>query len=250
MKNVATSQILPENLANLHWREEALRNRALADINDDEKSRLHFAIVEAAMDVADAFLELKTSDQDLKVIQLLSVRTFNAFGASIKLALAGYNQNAALILRDVLETVFLLDYFSSHRHLITQWRHADSATRQRQFRPIKVREALDERDGFTSKKRHEMYKMFSEIAGHPTMNSLLMLRPERDGDAFVGPFFEVTGLQATIAEMARLAAQVGSHIDGFFPSGYDNAQVARRYFLSVRHIWVQTFFPSKKPSAK
>jgi hypothetical protein len=66
-----------------------------------------------------------SSDENLKVAVVLGMRTFNAFAASIKLALSGYHQNSALILRDVMETVFLLDLFAGDPSLIERWRHAD-----------------------------------------------------------------------------------------------------------------------------
>jgi len=44
---------------------------------------------------------------------------------------------------------------------------------------VKVREALDARDGFTSKKRFEIYELFSELAGHPNMKSSWMMLHER-----------------------------------------------------------------------
>ncbi len=241
-------EVLPLNLQGLHLHEEALRKRALSLIQGDDKTKLHFEIVEAAMDLADTFRQLRTEDQDLKVIQLFSLRVFNALGSSLKLALSGYNQNAALILRDVLETVFLLDYFTSNRGQISRWRHADSAARQREFRPIKIREALDTRDGFTGNKRHEMYKMFSELASHPTMNSVLMLRPERGGDAVIGPFVEATGLKSTIAEMGRLAAQVGVHLDLFFPETWQAARPTRHHFIELARVWRETFYGSRGAS--
>jgi hypothetical protein len=40
---------------------------------------------------------------------MLSVRMFNAFGASLELITTGYHQNAGLPMRDTLETLFLLD---------------------------------------------------------------------------------------------------------------------------------------------
>ena len=54
------------------------------------------------MDLADIFRQFDTSDEDLKVAQVLGMRTFNAFGVSPKLAPSGYHQNS-VILRDVLE---------------------------------------------------------------------------------------------------------------------------------------------------
>jgi hypothetical protein len=69
-----------------------------------------------------------------------------------------------------------LDLFRGDRARIERWRFADQKARMKDFAPVKVREALDARDGFTSKKRFEMYEMFSELAGHPNMNSHLMMR--------------------------------------------------------------------------
>ncbi len=55
---------------------------------------------------------------------MLGMRMFNAFGASLKLALSGYVQNGALLMRDILETVFLMDLFCGERDLIKKWRFA------------------------------------------------------------------------------------------------------------------------------
>lgn len=120
----------------------------------------------------------------------------NAFGAGLKLALSGYQQNSALILRDVLETVSLLSLFAGDRALIGRWRLADKNARMKEFSPVRVRDALDACDGFTSKRRAEMYELFSELAGHPTMKSSWMMRPQKDGDAVIGSFMEAMALKA------------------------------------------------------
>ena len=110
----------------------------------------------------------------------------------------------------------------------------------KQFSPVKVREALDTRDGNTSKKRFEMYEMFSELAGHPNMNSHLMMRPEKGSDAVIGPFIEFTTLQAGISEMGRLAVQVGESLDSFFPPGW--GVPSRVLFGELKLQWFRTFY--------
>ena len=137
-----TNDAIPPNLASLHAGEEFLRDKAIGLIAGDERLKLHLAVTEAAMDLADVLRQFETADEDLKVIQLLGMRAFNAFGASVKLALSGYSQNSALIPRDVLETVFLISYFAGDRILIERWRFADKRARLKDFRPVKVREAL------------------------------------------------------------------------------------------------------------
>ena len=193
------------------------------------------------MDLADPLRQFPTEDEDLKVIQVLAMRTFNAFGTTVKLALSGYGQNAALVMRDILETVFLLDLFRSDPDAIERWRLAERADRMREFSPRAVREALDKRDGFASGKRAELYRTFSELAGHPTMTSVLMMRPQVGGDAVIGPFIEATSLQAVISEMGRLAFQVGEALDRFFPETWTAVLPARESSSEARALWLAAY---------
>lgn len=236
--------VIPSNLENLHSGEEQLREKALRIVASDKRLKLHLAVVEAAMDLADIFRQVDTSGEDLKVIQILGMRTFNAFGASLKLALSGYNQNSALILRDVLETVFLLDLFMGDRTLIERWRFADRKARMKNFSPVKVREALDARDGFTSKRRAEIYELFSELAGHPNMKSAWMMQPQKEAYAVIGPFMEATAFEAVISEMGRLAVQVGHLINSFLPADWTRGLPARVAFSQLKLEWIATFYPT------
>jgi hypothetical protein len=129
------NRAFPSNLANLHSAEESLRSKSLEIVLDNERLQLHLGAVEAAMELADMLRQFETKDENLKVIQVLGMRVFNAFGASVKLALSGYCQNSTLIMRDIMETAFLIDYFSSDRKLIERRRLADRKTRIREFRP-------------------------------------------------------------------------------------------------------------------
>ena len=237
-----TQDIVPQKLVSLHSAEEDLRRKAHGMIATDDRLQLHLAVTEAAMDMADALRQFNSSDEDLKVAVVLGMRTFNAFGASIKLTLSGYHQNSALILRDVLETVFLLDLFAGDRSLIERWRLADKKVQRKEFAPVKVREALDTRDGFTSKRRFEIYEQFSELAGHPNMKSSWMMRPQKDGDAVIGPFMEATSLEAVISEMGRLAVQVGEQLDRFFPT--DWGIPSRVGFARLKRDWLNRFYPT------
>ena len=201
------------------------------------------------MDMADLLRQVPTEDEDMKIVQVLGMRTFNAFGASLKLALSGYTQNGALILRDVLGTVFLLNLFRGDRTLIERWRLADEQTRRREFSPAAVRKMLDERDGFRGRKREEMYRMFSELAAHPTMKSAYLMRPQKEGDAVIGPFIAPGTLEAVISEMGRLAVQVGEVLDPFFPETRADVLPARADYARGRLEWFATFYPPNPPAA-
>ena len=230
-----------ENLARLHEGEEFLRGKSIEALVD-ERLRFHAEMVEQAMNMADGLRQFETDDEDLKLIQVLGIRTFNAFGASIKLCMSGYYQNAALIMRDVLETAFLIDLFRGDRSLIVKWRLADKRARLKDFKPVKVRTLLDTRDGFTERKRAAMYDLFSELAGHATMQSIAMLRP-KGMDAQIGPFFDATALEAVLSEMGRLAVQVGEHLNVFLPDPDGRAFDVRLAFAKVKGRWIATFYP-------
>jgi len=237
-----SSDGVPENFHCLHKQEEFLRSKALELIAANPKLALHLAVIECAMDLTDLLRQVPTEDEDFKVLQILSIRIFNAFGASIKLALSGYSQNSALIMRDILETVFLTDMFSKDRSTIKQWREAKNAKEKDKFRAVNVRRFLDDHDGFTSGKRRAVYKMFSELAGHPSMQSMHMLRPQVGGDAVGGPFMEFKTLQAVLSEMAKLAIQVGEIVSGFFPQNFDAGTLSRADFIGKKKEWIKTFY--------
>lgn len=233
----------PENLARLYRGEEFLRARAIEALEDD-RLLLHGEIIEQAMNLADGLRQFETEDEDLKLIQVLGMRIFNAFGATVKLCLSGYYQNAAIILRDVLETVFLIDLFRGHPTLIVKWRTANRAARLKEFAPVKVRTLLDDRDGFTERKRAAMYEMFSELAGHATMKGVAMLRP-KGMDAQIGPFFDITALEAVLSEAGRLAVQAGEQLDAFMPDPTGRSLLLRQAFAADKMRWLATFYPDQ-----
>ena len=130
--------MISERLEGLHYGEERLRGKALGLIASDERFQLHMSAIEHAMDLADVLRQYPTDDEDFKVIQALSMQTFNAFGASVKLMLSGYFQSSVLNMRAILETVFLMDLF--HKTIpeqIERWRHADRKERIRNFGPVR-----------------------------------------------------------------------------------------------------------------
>ena len=148
-------------------------------------------------------------------------------------------------MRDIVETVFLLSLFRDDRTLIERWRCADDKAQRRDFSPVAVRKALDERDGFEGRKREGVYRMFSELAAHPTMKSVYMVRPEKDGDAVIGPFMAPDSLQAVLSEMGRLAVQVSEVLDPFFPEAWADVVPAREDSARVRLQWRATFYAPK-----
>ena len=234
---------IPDNLRTLHIQEEFLRKRALEVVAADRGLRLHLVVIERAMDLLDQLRQIATDDEDMKVVQIFAMQTFTAFGASLKLALSGYGQNSVLAMRAILETTYLLDLFQSDRAQITRWRLAEDKDRRREFGPVEVRKAIDERDGFRGQKRAARYRMFSELAAHPSMKSHLMMQPRPDWDAVSGPFVEDGALAAVVSEMGRSAVEAGGVFDPFFPDDGGEAAPVRAEYRRARANWFKTFFP-------
>jgi hypothetical protein len=70
-----------------------------------------------------------------------------------------------------------------------------------------------------------------------------MMRPQRDGDAVIGPFIEATTLEAVISEMGRLAVQVGEQLNLFFPADWDKSLRSRLAYAKLKQRWMATFYP-------
>ncbi|MDH5216632.1 MAG: hypothetical protein OEX19_02985 [Gammaproteobacteria bacterium] len=231
----------PNNLDSLYTQERLLRDKAIEIIQIKPKLSLHLHAIERAMSLAKIVVDCPEDDEDFKVVKMLSIRMFNAFGASLTLIFSGYHQNSAMVTRDILETVFLMDLFKTDHTAIERWRFADKKTRQKKFSPLAVRKTLDERDGFHDKKRAEAYKMLSELAAHPNMHSQHMLRPKKDGDIVTGPFMEEITLEAGVSELGRIAIQAGEIMNDFLPEGWDLDDV-RASFMLTKNEWIETFY--------
>jgi hypothetical protein len=236
----------PEKFRNLHAGEEFVRARSIEVIAKSDDPRLHLEVSEKAADLIYHFIhrDAHRDDDDL-AIRLLGIRIFNALNATLKLILAGYYQASTLQHRDMIETFFLLDYFLHDRSLVARWRTADDKIMRSTFAPVEVRKALDERDGFTGKKRAEAYKLFSTLAGHPHPRGSRMLQLP-DGSHHCGPFFEETAMKATLAELGKSALQAAGIFSQFFQPVSKTDYQVKVAFLETQQRWLMRFF-AKEP---
>ena len=88
-------QTIGETLQGMHEHEEALPEESLKFVARDHRLALHVSVIKGSMDLAYRYCRFPTQNEDLKVIQILGMRAFNACAASLKLALSGYGQVAA-----------------------------------------------------------------------------------------------------------------------------------------------------------
>ena len=204
---------IPESILSIHAHEESLRKTTISDIHREWYLLLDTSLIEKSMNLINYFILQHINDgdkdNDILTIRLLGIRMFNASGSALKLLLSGYYQTSALQQRDLLETIFLLDYFATNKAQISKWRGSDPTTRIKNFGPGKIRDALDTKDGLTNKKRNKKYKLLCNLAEHPTNEGFRMLTSEHGGNAKCGPYFDFNNMRATLEELAIEMIQAG-----------------------------------------
>jgi len=233
----------PQNLTRLHDGEESLRSKSIEAIEAFPDLLAHARLVESSMDLIDYFArQYPHADEDQLTIQCLGIRLFNGTASALKLLLSGYYQSSAFQQRDLLETIFLLDYLRSNRSEIPVWRAGDAKTHRDRFRPAKIRKALDDRDGFTERKRSKAYQLLCELASHPTPTGFRMLTPVAGGNAHCGPFFEHTAMSAVLSELAKHLVQAAEVFHLFFDPRNRADCETKVSFLEARGLWLEKFF--------
>ncbi len=158
--------------------DSALRRSGLAQCN--------LAMASKAIDLLHAFAseEAFNADDEITVIRL-AIRVLNDAGACGKCALAGYYQQALSHIRDIIEVAFLLDLFQRKPDQIQIWREASEKDRKKLFKPVTLRETLDQLDGKKDKARQEAYAFYSGHGTHVTPH-LEIISP--NSLTHIGPF--------------------------------------------------------------
>ncbi|MGK9232210.1 hypothetical protein KXS07_10460 [Inquilinus limosus] len=245
---------LPENLTLLGTGEDFVRDRTFEAIAADGALSDHTVLIEASMDVLNYFSSRPdpAESEDAQAIRLLGMRLFNDSGSAFRLLCSGYYQTAAMVIRDLIETVFLLGYFQLDATKIGVWRMADENTRKREFNPAKIRTALDDSDGFTSRKRETHYKMLCAMAAHPTYQGLQLLKPH-SGDHHCGPFFDKATLEAALQELVKAMIQAGQHYTRFFAIRDKASAETKLRFMEIARDWMERHLgaaPPREPIAE
>lgn len=192
--------MLPENVQLVHQDEERFRAQNLEFIERSQALADHLELIHDSMYVLLHFCrEHRHRNNDELAIQLLGVRMFNTAASALKLALSGYHQPAFQLLRDLLETTNLLDYFRIEPGKIAEWRVADDKG-QKVFDPVKVRLALEAHPSHVGERRDLPYKRLSTYAAHPTFRGFRLLA---EGSEFrAGPFVDAGLLGDWLLETA------------------------------------------------
>lgn len=228
--------MLPENLISLHKHEEQIRTDSLRLVESHEDLSDHLAMIHGSMAIIYALAHdhAKATDDEL-TIQYLGLRVFNSTASSLKLSLTGYYQSAFALVRDIFETVALLDYLHTNPGEIAVWKASDKKQRIEKFGPGAIRNALNSRDKFSGNKRKEMYDRLSESASHATAPGFQLLAPEGLGQ--IGPFLSEMYLKAWLEEAVKFLVHGATIFMGHFPKVEPPLLLEKASFLDHATRW-------------
>ncbi len=231
-------------IQHLHKAEEFVRAQNIDHIQSNEILSFHIHMIEKSMDLIDYFSRQYESENDeQKTIQILGLQIFNQSASALKLILSGYYHASISLNRSLLETMFLLDYFSTDNALIKEWNNNNKNSRAKgKFSPPKVRIALDNRDGFAENKRYQHYNRLCELGTHPTPVSFVMLKPIPEGDFYCGPFFAPEMIKASIEELVLVAIQIAGHFSQFFKAKKLDDYRVTISFMETQDLWNKRFY--------
>jgi hypothetical protein len=235
-----------ENVDKLHEHEEQLRVESLALIAKRADLTDHWKLVQEVMNVIYAFSNdhVHGSDDEL-TMQFLGIRLFNAAAVSIKLALSGYYQKAFVHVRDILETYFLVDYLRSSPAQISVWKNSDNKKLKKDFSPLRIREELDKRDGYTQQERKKFYDLVSQLASHATYKGFQLTT--QGGLGRIGPFVDEAKLQARLEEMAKRFGHAAICLLSDFEGTDHRLDLTRKHYLDMMNAWGKKYYGSTFP---
>lgn len=217
-----------ENFRETHAHEEQLRADSMALIERTHDLAKRLALIENALVLLFVYThDHEAENDDELTVKMLGIRLFNTATSAIKLGLSGYYQQAFSLTRDIVETGFLVDFFRTAPQQIAIWKASSDADRRKKFSPVKIRIALDERDGNKEKKREKAYATLSEYASHATYRGFHVTMKEGMGQ--VGPFVDEVILRAWLEEMVLRLGPSATLYAAHFPRA-TNLESYLQYF--------------------
>lgn len=139
---------------------------------------------------------------------------FSVGASALKLALSGYYQPAYQLLRDMLETVNLVDLFRADHSKISEWRGADDKKLAKDFGPAAVRKALSAFPQFVGQDRQKKYALISRHASHATYKGFQLIAPENQPR--MGPFLHGKFLKAFLEDQGMHLSHVALALGTLF----------------------------------
>ena len=144
------------------------------------------------------------------VMQTLGIRVMNSVSATTDLISSGYFQQAAMLIRDVLECAFLLDLFSRRPEHLQPWIDLGIKAGKDAYKPGQVRALLNDIDGPDGAIRNKFYGFYSRHATHPNSEGLIFIAPE-DHAVEIGPFVSGKLMLFLMLDLTRFVVMAAQH---------------------------------------
>lgn len=220
-----------------------IRKRTELFINSDEDLKKHVKQIEACIVFLHELILAVESDQEhLLILDRLAVRSLNSIIASYWLVRSGLYQPSITMVRDVVETSFLLDLFSIDPTQILVWAKGTEKEKNA-FRPFEVRKYLDNAKNQKNSKRDEIYKFMSKQAAHPDSDGFSVISPNNMTQ--IGPFPDFALFKACIEDITKhavyLALIFGTSRE---KNNVEAEEIAEIYFDETR-VWVDVYMLGK-----
>jgi len=189
------------------WQEEdQLVEWAKEQLHDPKHQTEHVEMIELYMDTVDLLRKQHIKGDRKYALISLFMRTSDNFGVALRLAMSGRYRFCAMVLRDQMETGFLIDYLMEAPGRPERW--LASGGNNPDYKPYKIREALDVRDRLRNpnlpakSRRSEQYAMLSTLGAHPGPLGMTL---HKDGAKALnlGPFKQRDMLKECVEEAAR-----------------------------------------------
>ncbi len=202
----------------------------------------HVEIINRSLDfIANIPKNVIHRDEWQLVVQRLIVRCFNSAASSLRLARGGYYQPAFSMIRDLIETTFLLDLFERKPDEIRKWTTLKPKERESRFSTFAVRKKLDDFDGNKKSLRSEIFKALSTYAAHPTPEGFAIISPNMMTQ--VGPFPDAERMTAVLQELAKHVSYTAVVCGTHAPDDHATASKMKAEFLVPLNKWLGKYMP-------
>lgn len=238
---------LPALFEGLYFEEENIIKKSIEQIINNVSLKDQLDMLEESGKLIITFISnYKANDDKELTYQIIGSRMFNSVVVSFKLLLSGYYQHSASIIRDVLESMYLLDYFSLYPEKVQEWKKCDEKKQKKEFSQVNIRTALDERDKLSNMKRLERYKLLCKIGTHPSYEGLMLIAP--NNNVIAGPFFHADYLKASLEETVQISTEAAIIFIELFKNQHPNIIKKVSCFFEKYKAWLLQYHGIELPS--
>jgi hypothetical protein len=212
----------------------------------------HVQMINRSLDFIDRALRshVHRSDDEL-MVHRLAIRCLNSGAAALRLARCGYYNQGLSLVRDIMETMLLLDLFARERALVTQWRTASAAEREKNFGPVKVRlrlEELDTKNGNEPFRRNLTYKRLSTYGAHASPEGFALISPNMMTQ--IGPFPDAARMKALVEEIVQHLTFAALIFGGHLPKNIVGGMHMKLEFYDQVGRWQKELMPPSSGSSE